>query len=324
MKLARRIIHVSWTHMNSETNTRPYRQSARARAAEESTQRILDAFVLRAGSEWFDEIRLDDVASDAGVTVQTVIRKFGGKDGLLDAARVRMEAEIMRERHTVVGDVRQAIALVISEYERVGDLVMNMLNQELRYPAIHRVTDLGRQSHPAWRGPHQPGQRCAPPHARQARHRDRSLCLEAGAARHGPQHRRPFRHHARDERRRHRLRARRADPTDPSDSGDREMTACKTPRKFLICTWEGGGSVGPKVTLARKLLAAGHSVRVMSDECNRPEAEAVGATFVPWTRAPNRTDRRRETEFFRDWAASNPAEGFREATETVFAGPALA
>ena len=102
------------------------------------------------------------------------------------------------------------------------------------------------------------------------------------------------------------------------------MTACKTPRKFLICTWEGGGSVGPKVTLARKLLAAGHSVRVMSDECNRPEAEAVGATFVPWTRAPNRTDRRRETEFFRDWAASNPAEGFREAIETVFAGPALA
>ena len=138
--------------MNSETNTRPYRQSARARAAEESTQRILDAFVLRAGSEWFDEIRLDDVASDAGVTVQTVIRKFGGKDGLLDAARVRMEAEIMRERHTVVGDVRQAIALVISEYERVGDLVMNMLNQELRYPAIHRLTDLGRQSHRALLG----------------------------------------------------------------------------------------------------------------------------------------------------------------------------
>lgn len=93
---------------------------------------------------------------------------------------------------------------------------------------------------------------------------------------------------------------------------------------FLIATWEGGGSVGPKLTLARKLLEAGHSVRVMSDACNRPEAEKVGATFVPWTRAPSRTDRFRESELFRDWAASSPAEGFQEVVENVFAGPSLA
>ena len=100
---------------------------------------------------------------------------------------------------------------------------------------------------------------------------------------------------------------------------------CKAaPMKFLIATWEGGGSVGPKLTVARKLIRAGHDVRVMSDACNRLEAEATSARFVPWTRAPSRTDRSRESELVRDWAAPSPAEGFMQAIDDVFAGRALA
>ena len=68
-------------------------------------------------------------------------------------------------------------------------------------------------------------------------------------------------------------------------------------RKFLLTTLEGGGAVGPALTVARKLVAAGHDVRVMSDEVNRPEAEATGARFIPWTRAPNRIDRSRKPIF---------------------------
>ena len=101
------------------------------------------------------------------------------------------------------------------------------------------------------------------------------------------------------------------------------MTRCQPAMNFLIATWEGGGSVGPKLTVARKLLEAGHRVRVMSDACNRMEAEAVGARFVPWTRAPSRTDRDRESEIVRDWAEASPAEGFMQAIDMVFAGPAL-
>lgn len=102
------------------------------------------------------------------------------------------------------------------------------------------------------------------------------------------------------------------------------MNCCDSPRKFLIATWEGGGSVGPKLTVARKLREAGHDVRVMSDECNRLEAETIGIRFVSWTRAPNRKDRNRESELVRDWAEASPAEGFMQAIDTVFAGPALA
>lgn len=97
-----------------------------------------------------------------------------------------------------------------------------------------------------------------------------------------------------------------------------------TPRlNFLIATWEGGGSVGPKLTVARKLVDAGHKVRVMSDACNAPEALATGARFVPWTRAPSRTDRDRESETIRDWAHTTPVDGLRHALLDTFVGPAL-
>jgi MGT family glycosyltransferase len=95
------------------------------------------------------------------------------------------------------------------------------------------------------------------------------------------------------------------------------------PRKsFLIATWEGGGSVGPALTVARKLIDAGHDVRVMSDACNRPESEATGARFLTWTRAPNRTDRRRESELVRDWAGSTITEGLSQVLLALTAGRA--
>jgi UDP-N-acetylglucosamine:LPS N-acetylglucosamine transferase len=56
------------------------------------------------------------------------------------------------------------------------------------------------------------------------------------------------------------------------------MPAADQSRSFLLTTWEGGGSVAPALTVARKLVARGHQVRVMSDECNRRDAEAACAT----------------------------------------------
>ena len=93
---------------------------------------------------------------------------------------------------------------------------------------------------------------------------------------------------------------------------------------FLFTTWEGGGSVPPVLTVARKLIARGHRVRVMSDACNRPECEAVGAVFTPWTSAPSRASRSRDTDFLADWQAETPQAGLMRAIDAVWAGPALA
>ena len=92
---------------------------------------------------------------------------------------------------------------------------------------------------------------------------------------------------------------------------------------FLFTTWEGGGSVPPVLTVARKLIARGHRVRVMSDACNRPECEAVGAVFTPWTSAPSRASRSRDTDFLADWQAETPQAGLMRAIDAVWAGPAL-
>lgn len=139
--------------MNKATRQkRPYRQTNRAAAAAATGARILDAFTALLWKSWFEEIRLEDVASGAEVTVQTVIRRFGSKEGLLEAVRERMHVDVTRDRGTPVGDAGRAIRVVVTEYERVGDLIMRMLSQEDRHAAIGAMTEVGRRHHRQWTG----------------------------------------------------------------------------------------------------------------------------------------------------------------------------
>ncbi len=135
---------------SSNAVRRPYRQTARALATEQTGARILDAFERRIRESWFDEITLEQVAQDAGVTVQTVIRRFGGKDGLLEAAWQRLEEEIRERRQAPAGDVRSAVRAIVEDYEHVGDLVMRALAQEERQPAFKATNDIGRAHHRGW------------------------------------------------------------------------------------------------------------------------------------------------------------------------------
>lgn len=95
-------------------------------------------------------------------------------------------------------------------------------------------------------------------------------------------------------------------------------------KSFLLATFEGGGSVTPYIDVARRLRARGHAVRIMSDACNRREAEASGARFVPWTTAPSRAGRGREFDPIQDWTASTPFEAILANCNGQFTGPALA
>lgn len=136
--------------MNMVSSRRAYRQSARARAAEETGERILDAFAQHLRERWFDEIRLEEVARDAGVAVQTVIRRFGSKEGLLDAMHERLGDEIRQRREVKPGDAAAAVASIVEDYETVGDLIMRTLAQEDRYPSVRKMTDIGRAMHREW------------------------------------------------------------------------------------------------------------------------------------------------------------------------------
>lgn len=94
--------------------------------------------------------------------------------------------------------------------------------------------------------------------------------------------------------------------------------------RFLLATWEGGGNVPPAIETARKLTAAGHHVRVLGEFSTRPDVEGCGATFVAWTRAPNRKDRSPASQPFRDWAAATPQEGLLSVVRDCWAAPAMA
>lgn len=136
--------------MNSESPKRAYRQSARAKAARATGERILNVFARQMREQWFDEIRLDDIARDAAVTPQTVIRRFGSKEGLLNAMHERLGAEIRQRREVAEGDVNRAVSSIVEDYEATGDLIIRTLAQEDRYDAVRSMTDIGRSMHRQW------------------------------------------------------------------------------------------------------------------------------------------------------------------------------
>ncbi len=134
--------------MNDTVASRTYRQTSRADSAAATHQRILDAFEARARTGWMDEITLDEVARDAGVTVQTVIRRFGGKEGLLNALAEQMGRSIMQGRGVVAtGDWRGHIQTAVADYEVTGDFVLRLLAQEERWPALKPALSVGRSGH---------------------------------------------------------------------------------------------------------------------------------------------------------------------------------
>jgi AcrR family transcriptional regulator len=130
---------------------RPYRMRARARAAAATRERILDAAIAVFWERPVTDIPLDEVARRAGVTVQTVIRRFGGKDDLLAAAVEREVERIARQRDRgEAGDLRGAVRVLLDHYEEVGDGVLHVLAAEEAVPGLRRITTLGRAYHESW------------------------------------------------------------------------------------------------------------------------------------------------------------------------------
>lgn len=137
--------------MNARTPTgRRYTMTARARSVEETRTRILDATVALHTERLAGDIGLDDIAGRAGVSVQTVLRHFGTRDGLLDAALARGQEQVAAERQAPVGDVDAALRVLVDHYEERGDGVLVLLAQEGSEELARRITDSGRRMHRAW------------------------------------------------------------------------------------------------------------------------------------------------------------------------------
>jgi AcrR family transcriptional regulator len=126
---------------------RSYQQTARAEAAEATADQILRAFADCMRTDWFDSITVERVAEQAGVTPRTVIRRFGGKNGLLTAFVEEFVRQADQRREAKSGDVSGAIAGLVDLYEEWGDGVIRNLAQEPRHPALSPLLDFGRRRH---------------------------------------------------------------------------------------------------------------------------------------------------------------------------------
>jgi MGT family glycosyltransferase len=90
----------------------------------------------------------------------------------------------------------------------------------------------------------------------------------------------------------------------------------------LMTTWDGAGTTPPQMSVARALVARGHSVRVLADPVLRPEVEAAGAEHLSWNRAPHRATTGFDSHFVRDWEPG--PDGFARMRDNLAVGPAAA
>jgi AcrR family transcriptional regulator len=142
--------HVTVTDMES-TDAREYRMGARAESTSQTGERILAAATEIFWERPSDQISLDEVASRAGVAVRTVIRRFGGKEGLFAASAARELQRTRDERDRApVGDVPAAVAVLVEHYEETGERVLKLLAEEARVASLSEIVDRGRALHRDW------------------------------------------------------------------------------------------------------------------------------------------------------------------------------
>jgi AcrR family transcriptional regulator len=135
----------------SPPRKRPYRMGARAQAAAATGERLLAAGWQQVASRPYDDVRLGEIAAEAGVSPQTLHNRFHSKEELFAAAFSWWGVAEATKRDTApVGDVPGAIAVLFDRYETQGQIVLRLLSQEERIPAVRHMTDTGRAYHHHW------------------------------------------------------------------------------------------------------------------------------------------------------------------------------
>lgn len=131
--------------------TRPYRMAARAESVAATRARILDAALEVFSTDDLTEVPLTDLAERAQTTVQTILRHFGTKAGVVDALIRRQSERVAAEREQVpVGDVEAVADYLARHYAVEGDTALRLLAAETRVEAAARAVAAGRAMHRGW------------------------------------------------------------------------------------------------------------------------------------------------------------------------------
>lgn len=129
---------------------RTYRQTRRADATERTRESILAAAQAAFREDPQGDPSLDRVAARAGVSTRSVIRHFGSKEGLFEAAIEAGMATTAAARRADPGDIDGALRKLLAHYEAEGDEVVRWLASAERLPHVRRVTERGTELHLEW------------------------------------------------------------------------------------------------------------------------------------------------------------------------------
>lgn len=125
--------------------------SARAEGMQALRDRILAAADARFAAVGSDRMSLEEIAADAGTTVQSVLRHFGSKDRLIDEAlRATVERIRAQRDEAPTDDVAGAVRNLFAHYEQYGDRGIRMLAEEHRTAFTRDLVAEGRALHREW------------------------------------------------------------------------------------------------------------------------------------------------------------------------------
>ena len=123
---------------------------ARAAAAARTAERILEAGRELFTTCHYEAVSLEALANRAGVTVKTVLRRFGSKDALLLACSQVYGTREQAARAVPVGDIAAVAAVLSERYEATMDLMARYWPLEDRIPAVAEMMARARASHKVW------------------------------------------------------------------------------------------------------------------------------------------------------------------------------
>lgn len=101
--------------------------------------------------KWVDQITLEDVARQANVTVQTLLRHFGTRDALVNLAISEIDLGIqMRKVPPQQGNLQTITSAVTEFYEVYGLYLLRAIALEDRFPQLNLLLTRSRRMHREW------------------------------------------------------------------------------------------------------------------------------------------------------------------------------
>jgi AcrR family transcriptional regulator len=124
---------------------------ARADAVAQKRQQIIEAATELFGRRPYDLVSLADVARASGLGLATVVRQFTSKEQLFFACIAVVSKSLDTNLHsTAANDPVAAVRITVQGYERFGDVILRLIAQEGRVPALRAVIEHGTKIHLIW------------------------------------------------------------------------------------------------------------------------------------------------------------------------------